>query len=77
MAKLEDDLLYKLLITGKATADDQQHAAKWIADTLAALQRVKDHCAGDALSRWDNGMRTTNSRGFIMDVCDVALGNVR
>ncbi len=31
MPNLEDDLLYKLLIAGKATTEDQRYAAEWIA----------------------------------------------
>ena len=44
-----------------------------IAELEAALNRVKTHCAGDAMPRWDCTPRTTASRGYIMDVCDAAL----
>jgi hypothetical protein len=52
----------------------QEYIDAEISQLREALQRIKDHCAGDARPRWDKGLRTTNSRGFIMDVCDVALG---
>lgn len=37
------------------------------------FKKVQDHCAGDALPRWDKGPRTTNSRGYLLDICNNAL----
>lgn len=37
------------------------------------FKKVQDHCAGDALPRWDKGPNTTNSRGYLLDLCNSAL----
>ena len=54
-----------------------QGEAKVIVDEIVRLRglfkKVQDHCAGDALPRWEKGLRTTNSRGYLLDICNNAL----
>lgn len=38
-----------------------------------AIGRVKRHVCGDRIPNWADHMRTTESRGWIADVCDAAL----
>lgn len=43
-------------------------------DRLRGLfKKVQDHCAGDAHPRWDRGLATSNSRGYLLDICNAAL----
>ena len=44
-----------------------------IADLKTALRKIKALVVGDALPNWDRGMRTTQTRGHIADLCDIAL----
>lgn len=38
-----------------------------------AVQWIQDHCAGEAMPRWEPGMRTTHSRGLILDRTNYVL----
>jgi hypothetical protein len=53
MAKLEDDELYKMLISGNATAEDQRNAAAWITRLYTALKPFADESA-DIDAHYDN-----------------------
>lgn len=48
-------------------------AATEIERLRVLFKKVQDHCAGDALPRWDKGPRTCNSRGYLLDICNSAL----
>lgn len=45
--KLTDDELYRMLVTGDATADDQLHAARWIARLTSMLTYDQDRAMRD------------------------------
>lgn len=55
--------------------DQEQLAA--LAEQLTrqreAVQWIQDHCAGEAMPRWEPGMRTTHSRGLILDRTNYVL----
>jgi len=51
-------------------------AAEEIERLRDALRRVKDRVTGEALPKWENTPNTGNSRRWIADECDIALGNV-
>ena len=37
------------------------------------FKKVQDHCGGDAYPRWGREAATTNSRGYLLDICNSAL----
>ena len=39
----------------------------------SAVRWIQDRCAGDAMPRWEPGMRTTHSRGLILDRTNYVL----
>lgn len=53
MSNLEDDELYKLLLNGTATTEDQSNAAAWIAHQQSALKAFAEESA-DVAAPYDN-----------------------
>jgi hypothetical protein len=50
-----------------------QEAKKEIEKLRDLFEKVQDHCAGDAHPRWGRDPATTNSRGYLLDICNSAL----
>lgn len=59
---------------GTAPSGDMVRRATSELERLRGLfKKVQDHCAGDALPRWGKDPATSNSRGYLLDICNSAL----
>ena len=54
--------------------DEREAAADEIDRLRNSLLRIKARCCGEAVPHWENTPATGNSRGWIADECDIALG---
>lgn len=58
-------------------ADEIERLLELVANMNEALQRVKGRVCGEKHPYWSDSQRVFVSRGFIADVCDMALPKTR
>lgn len=63
-----------MLISDPSNLKEAERKALSEIERLRALfKKVQDHCGGDAHPRWGRDAATTNSRGYLLDICNNAL----